>query len=277
MTDDAPLISVLTRTYDRRELFKGAAASVLAQTWPNVEYVVVNDGGESVGDLLEPHQERMKVVYLEPGRLGRCAAGNVGLAAATGEYIAYLDDDDAFEPGHLEVLVRALMASPLKVAYSDAWCVEMTRPESSGPWVEKSRNILYSEEFSKIKLLQKAYIHIVTFMHHREVYDRLGGFDESLEVLEDWDMFFRYAQDYDFLHVKEPTARFEIRDDESNAINRYRKEFVETRSRLFMKYSHMAVSELVGQVEAGMLEVQSLANRIKELEAQVRHLKGGGP
>jgi hypothetical protein len=153
----------------------------------------------------------------------------------------------------------------------------MTSPVESGPWQETSRSIPYSEEFSKIKLLQKAYIHIVTFVHHREVYERLGGFDEDLEVLEDWDMFFRYAQDYDFLHVRQPTARFEIRDDESNAINRYRKEFVETRSRLFMKYSHMAVSELVGQVEAGMLEVQKLAIRIEQLEAQVRDLGGSGP
>ena len=271
-----PLISVLTRTYNRRELFAAAAASVYDQSYPHVEYVVVNDGGKSVEDILEPYQERLQIVYLEPGRVGRCRAGNVGLEAASGTWFAYLDDDDCFEPWHLETLLMALEGRQMKVGYSDAWQVDLTRDET-GAWKEVGRTVPYSEDFDRLKLFQKAFIHIVTFMHHREVFDRLGGFDESLEVLEDWDLFFRYAQDYDFLHVPKVTARFHVRDDQSNAITMYRKEFVETRARLFAKYSNIAFRELMALVEAGRAEVGRLQTRIEALEEEMRHLRGTSP
>jgi len=99
-------------------------------------------------------------------------------------------------------------------------------PMPLGDYTPLRRGRARPEDFDRLLLFQRAFIHLVTFMHHREAYERLGGFDESLEVLEDWDLFFRYSQDYDFLHVKETTARFHVRDDQSNAITKLREEFV---------------------------------------------------
>jgi hypothetical protein len=110
-------------------------------------------------------------------------------------------------------------------------------------------------------------------MHHRSCFEQLGGFDPRLEVLEDWDMFFRFAQDHEFHHIKETTALFRIRDDQSNAVTAMRKEFVETRAALFSRYSHIAFPDLLNQLERGVGEIASLHQRIAELMRRVEDLE----
>ena len=273
---EAALVSVITRTLNRPELLAEAGAAVAAQTWPRVEWVVVNDGGDDVAGVVDPLRDRLEIVYLEPGRVGRCRAGNLALEASTGSWIAWLDDDDLYEPEHLAGLMRAIEGTTFKVAYSDAWRIDTTRG-ADGNWRETDRSVPYSEDFSRIMLFRRAYIHLSTILYHRECYERLGGFDESLEVLEDWDLFFRYAQDYDFLHVSEVTAAFRIRDDETNAVTALREEFVETRTRLFARYIHVAFPELLQVLDHGQEELGALGRRVEELEDQVRRLKGSSP
>lgn len=263
-----PLVSVITRTRNRPELLAEAVASVAAQTWPNVEHVIVNDGGCSVEHVLAPYRATRRIVLLEPDAVGRCKAGNLGLAAASGEWISWLDDDDLYYPQHLATLVPRLIASGLRVGYTDPHCIRQQRDAATGAWIEASRSVPFSRDFSRIMLVRETYIHLVTFMHHRECTALVGGFDEGLEVLEDLDLFFRMAQNWDFQHIAEVTAAFRIRDDQSNAVTALRKEFVETRTKLFQRYIHIAFAELLGQVDLGQALIGDLRTRVAALEAQ---------
>lgn len=265
-------VSVITRTRNRREMLREAAASVAAQDYRPVELVVVNDGGAGVADILDPLRSSLDVVLVESASAGRCRAGNLGLEASSGTWIAWLDDDDVYLPRHLSTLRRALDASGAKVAYTDAYRVEQIRSPSGG-WVESARSVPWSEDFSRVMMFRQSYIHLVTVMHHRECFLRLGGFDPRLEVLEDWDMFFRFAQDYDFHHVKATTAEFRIRDDGTNAVTAMRREFAETRTLLFSRYAHLAMPEILNQLERGVGEIASLHARIAAIEERMRRME----
>ena len=106
---NAPLVSVIIPTYNRRQWLGGALESVLAQTHRNFEILVVNDGGADVGPVIETLNAagRIRLINL-PQKQGISAARNAGIRAAKGIYIAYLDDDDIFLPNHLKTLVEQL-------------------------------------------------------------------------------------------------------------------------------------------------------------------------
>ena len=115
----------LVRTMGRPELGR-AIASVLGQSWPNVEIVMVVANPEFFPRTEFAHPG-IKIV--KPGiPLLRPAAGNAGLEAATGEWIGFLDEDDIHEPHHAKTLVEAALASGALFAYGDLIVHEGDKP-----------------------------------------------------------------------------------------------------------------------------------------------------
>src|SRR5262249_8511318 len=151
-----PLVSVIIPTYNRPDRLRRAVESVLGQTHENVEVVVVNDDGVEVEELLAGFAERAKITYLKLGmNRGRSAARHAGRALAPGEFIAYLDDDDWYEPDHLATLVGTLHSSGAAVAYSDA--CRAREVASGGGYVVESVDRPYSNDFDRELLLVTNY------------------------------------------------------------------------------------------------------------------------
>ena len=120
-----PLVSVIVPTLNRPAMLKDALASIAAQTYAPIEIIVVNDAGVDVERVVEQSRFKQRVVYLKhTTNKGLPAARNTGLKAASGDYIAYLDDDDVYYPDHIHTLVSFLLASNYKVAYTDAYQAE---------------------------------------------------------------------------------------------------------------------------------------------------------
>ena len=105
-----PLFSVVIPTRDRPQFVQEAVGSVLAQSVSDFEVIVVNDGGSAVTDL--GNDPRVRIVELPIGG-GPAAARNTGLERAVGEYVAFLDDDDVWLPGRLELAVQGLRSAPV--------------------------------------------------------------------------------------------------------------------------------------------------------------------
>lgn len=105
-------VSVIIPTYNRPEYLRQAVASVLAQTFPDLEVIVVDDGsgGETAAMMAAFSDPRVQYIYQE--NAGRSAARNRGMAAARGEFIALLDDDDLYLPHKLAVQVAFLDSHP---------------------------------------------------------------------------------------------------------------------------------------------------------------------
>lgn len=106
MTDSADLVSVVIPTHDRPETIDRAVASVLAQTHPAVEVIVVDDGWRTPARVATK-DERVRVVRQDPAR-GVACARNLGVAQTRGAFVAFLDDDDTFHPHKLATQLASL-------------------------------------------------------------------------------------------------------------------------------------------------------------------------
>jgi len=214
--EPTPLVSVLTRTTPGKTgRLAEAVASIAAQTYSNIQLVVVEDGGntaQSFMDEVRSYGLLSEVTYLPLPKMGRCAAGNAALAAARGELLCFLDDDDLFYADHLEVLVDAWQKRPeLGAVYSLAYQVrtEVISPE---PWIyrEIEHSLLYRQPFNRYVMWHHNYLPIQTVLFQRSLYEAYGGFDPDLENLEDWNLWVRYCLHHDFEMVHKVTSLYRV-------------------------------------------------------------------
>ena len=193
-----PLVSVIIRSMNRPTL-ADAIASVAAQTYPNIEVVVINATGYAHALPNFPAQ-RLKLSLVdaldEQGqrqRLGRSAAANQGLAAAQGDLLLFLDDDDLLGSTQLEQLVTALLTHSTAAA---AYCgVRVEGPD--GQWVRD-----YDLPWQAQRLRGANFLPIHSVLFRRADVKALGAhFDEDLPVLEDWDFWCQLSREKEFIHV----------------------------------------------------------------------------
>ena len=226
---DLPLVSIIIRTYAGRLGFlREAVASVVNQTYPNFELIVIEDGetGFAASYVREcAAKTDFAIHYLTSPKAGRCRAGNAGLAAARGRYIGFLDDDDYFFADHAETLMAQLLDSPrYAAAYAAAWEIA-TQVHSMLPLVyeELTHRTIYRQQFCRGLLWQHNYIPIQAILFDQRLYERHGGFDESLELLEDWNLWTRYSLDAEFVFVDKTTSGYRVPADASQQRERARK------------------------------------------------------
>lgn len=193
---------MVVRTRDRQELLSEALASIQAQTYRPLEVVVVNDGGGPVDAVLATVEAGVSVVKVEhPEPRGRAAALNAGVAAATGAWVAFLDDDDLFLPQHLALLQATASAKNARVAYAGCRLVPLDGGEEE----------VFATPFHRDLLAVANFIPICAVLVDRSVLLEVGGFDESLPYLEDWDMWLRLAERHDFAFCPEVTSIYRVR------------------------------------------------------------------
>ena len=216
----SPLISVTLPTRNRPTEFRRAVETVLRQTYDNLELVVV-DGSEDeyvseVLDELEP-QIPTKIKH-ETGTQGVSAARNIGIRAAEGSYIAFLDDDDEWESSKIAKQVRVLEQSEEAGAcYTgnrklgpDGKTRAVSTPDAEG---DITRQLLFGSLFGTFSAL----------VIDRELVDEVGFLDESLRAREDWDYYLRLSRVTEFRAVTEPlvikhTGDYEQLSDDFEAI-----------------------------------------------------------
>jgi glycosyltransferase involved in cell wall biosynthesis len=185
-----PTCSVVIPAYNVERYVAEALESVLAQTYQDVEIVVVNDGStDGTAGVIDRYRDR--VVYVEQANRGLAGARNAGLAVASGGLIALLDADDVWLPERLE-RCAALFAERPEVGFltTDAWLLDDEIP---------TQKLFYGDflprEFPEDTLLARMIqdnVFFVSVLARRELYDRHGSFDESLRRSEDYDMWLRF-------------------------------------------------------------------------------------
>jgi LmbE family N-acetylglucosaminyl deacetylase/glycosyltransferase involved in cell wall biosynthesis len=220
-TLESPLVSVIVRTRNRPQLLRECLGSIAAQTYRNIEVVLVNDGGESVEHVLaefSPFLRISPIVHSKP--IGRPGALNAGITQAKGEFIAYLDDDDVYYPDHIEALVRLLREGHYQVGYTDVCSVYQRMDLDLGRYTTTETRLQYVKDFDPDSLLFGNYIPINAVMHTRKALDVVGSFDGEMEVLEDWELWIRMSRLYRFGHIAKCTAEYRIRNDSTNVTQR---------------------------------------------------------
>jgi glycosyltransferase involved in cell wall biosynthesis len=227
-----PRATVVVPTHNRPALLGRALDSLAAQSYQDFEVVVVNDGGLHVDEVLAVDRGlHLRLIEHEVNR-GRSAARNTGIAAAEGELLAVLDDDDRFYPHHLETTVGALSKfGPGHAVYTHA--VQVVESED-GAVIE--RKVTGAQEFSHDLLLVTNYICAICALVPTEVLLDLHGFDTSLDVLEDWELWLRVAGRLTWHHVEVPTAEYRIRQGRRNSTTREFFRFHTALERVYEKH-----------------------------------------
>lgn len=190
---DIPQVSVIIPCYNREKYIAATIESVLAQTWPNIELIVVDDGcTDGSRAILESYGKRL-ILLEHPGRInrGQSAAINLGLRHCRGEYVAILDSDDMFAPDKIQKQVSFLLENPqIGLVYSN------------GHAIDENGNILYEfydknhkETSDPSKVLMNCYFLLPNnSLVRKEVFELAGEFDEKLRTAQDHDMAIRIAE-----------------------------------------------------------------------------------
>lgn len=183
-------VSVVIPTYKRSEFLRRALDSVLNQTWPDVEAVIVDDNGES-SPFRESTQKMLDEHYSSDPRvlrvcnarnMGGALARNEGIAAATGEYITFLDDDDIFLPEKIATQVGAMVENGWEMSFMDC---DIRNQEDV--LVDQRRHPVDTHPKNEDLLVR----HLVdpltptdTYMYRADALRRIGGFDDVLTAQE---------------------------------------------------------------------------------------------
>lgn len=199
-----PLISVIIPTVRRPQRLWRALASVAAQTYPQVEAVVVNDGGLDAGALVDRYRAEFRrparYVNLHPNR-GLAGARNAGILAAVGTWIALLDDDDRFLPDHLARLALALRNDPTAaLAYDDVLiAIEDGGEDDVPPHIIGTCR--FGRPYERAVFDQDDFIPPSAMLFRRAAWLAAGQFDTVIPMCEDWDFLLRLRAHGAFAYV----------------------------------------------------------------------------
>jgi GT2 family glycosyltransferase len=291
-----PEVSVIVRTRDRPRMLAQALRSLANQTLQDFEVIVVNDGGRDVSVVLEAVSPFLDVRQLiHPVSRGRAAALNAGIAAARGRCLAYLDDDDVVYPTHLETLLASVVQSGADVVYAKANQVLCWSDMQQDTVVERVQFPL--RRFKVAMLLVHNKIPIMSLMHTAACLDKVGRFDEKVDIYEDWDFLIRLSQCCSFHHIPRVTSEYRFRfgefgQDGANTLRRrqhairaqrliYQRYPVTDPARLMLRTAALAVMKRdmrrvesimrsdIGEMHKQLLVTAYLA-RFPDMDAQAR-------
>ncbi len=212
---DGPLVSVIVPTMNRRASLSAALASIVNQTYPRLEIIVVNDGGPSLERGSLETKRTLRVVEYSENR-GVSRAVNAGIAESRGKYIAILADDDLFCPDHLTTLVDSLERSGGDVAHAIELGQHLEQ-RASGDFSVIGYSLIAGQPATPSTLQTCNVIGGPSILFTRAAFDKVGGFDERAGHLMDFEMWLRMSLTYDFIHVDRVTAMMTMRDDASQA------------------------------------------------------------
>lgn len=201
-TDDGrsmPLVSVVMPTFNRAMLFERALRSVLGQTYGNLEIIVVDDASsDNTADVVKAAQDDRIRYFRHDTNRGGSAARNTGIRAARGEYIAFLDDDDEWEPLKTEEQLKVLEGQDYDAVLctSDEHGARLSKFDGKKTvGIEDLRRGRFTAGGTGVLMARAKVIQETMF-------------DESLPRYQDWDVFIRIGQKYRIGYLNKPFVRY---------------------------------------------------------------------
>lgn len=207
-----PRVSIIVPTYNRSTYIVRAIRSIQPQSFSDFEIIVVDDNSTDdtrkvVAELssADPRIHRIKHTVNK----GSQAARNSGIAAAQGEWIAFLDSDDEWLPRSLELRLMEAERRGVKVVHSDCYIEYAASHTRVLFGIKPLSGMVYKE------ILKAPGPVFPTMLLHASTLKEIGDLDESIVSYQEWDTFIRLAKIYEFGFVKEPTFIYHRHTDET--------------------------------------------------------------
>jgi GT2 family glycosyltransferase len=210
---ETPLASIIVRTCQRPDTLRETLISLRNQTYKNLEIVIVEDGPSESEEMIRTEFSDLNTVYRSTEtRQGRSFAGNLGMSTAKGKYLNFLDDDDLFFADHVENLINEFQINiGFKLIYTNAFETAIdVQSKSPYKYTVGKCEVVHARWFNLATLCAQNYIPIQTIMFEKAVFDDMGGFDESLDFLEDWNLWVKYASKYPFKYIAKTTSLYRV-------------------------------------------------------------------
>jgi len=243
------LVSVVTPSYNQTRYVREAIESVRAQTYPQVEHVVVDAGStDGTVDVLAEYDGLRWIS--EPDR-GQSHALNKGFALASGDVFGWLNADDAYEPTAIEDAVAALEGSGAALVYAD-----VTRVNDDGVNPRRIRSRPSFDLWTELNLGCGIYSPAVFFT--REALESVGGVDESLHLTMDYDLWLRIGKRFPVRHVDAVWAVQRIHPEAKTVV----EDFWPERLAVSRRHGGRLVSPLLIRRHVRSPRAQRIAGRI---------------
>jgi glycosyltransferase involved in cell wall biosynthesis len=191
---DLPLVTVVTPSYNQGRFIAATIESVLAQDYPNVEYIIVD--GASTDETAEVVARYAgHLTFISERDRGQSEAINKGFRRARGEIVAWLNSDDIFLPGAISAAVSALRERPAAAAvYGEGYQID-----EDGNTISR---FAVTQKFNLWKLLNLSdYILQQTVFFRRSIFEQIGWIDEDLHYGMDWDILIRIGLQAPLVYV----------------------------------------------------------------------------
>jgi len=199
MAESTPTVSVIIPTYNRASFVREAIESVLSQTHAELKLIVVDDGSQdSTYDVISSIDDS-RICYLRQERRGVSAARNLGVSRSNANFISFLDSDDLWLPEKLKVQLEFFRTHP-----EESIC------QTEELWIRRGRRVNPRAKHRKHsgwifrECLSLCIVSPSAVMIRRDVFDRLGGFDEELPACEDYDLWLRASLRYPIHTLPDP-------------------------------------------------------------------------
>ena len=230
MINSSPLVSVVIPCYNHQYYVEKSLKSVIAQTYKNIEIIVIDDGSKDNSvKVLKELQKNNKFILECQENMGVCNTLNRAIGMSNGKYIAILASDDYWDLTKIEKQVKVLETSK-----NSEFCFTQALEFDSN--TDKNMRIFPKNPLSGNVLnsvFVRQHVPAGSMMFSKNLFDKLSGFDESLKE-EDWDFVIRSAANTNFTSIKEPL--FFYRSHESNIMKkRGRKEILKQKILLLTK------------------------------------------
>lgn len=205
-----PAFSIIVPTYNRAKLVVRTIHNILGQQYQNFEIIIVDDGStdntkEEIYNHFAPEIKSKKIKYFLKKHAGVCKARNFGLSHAKNDWIAYADSDNLLFPVFFNTFAQNIIQFK---KYKTFYCMART-----------FTGVQMGKEFDYQNLLSANYIDLGTFVHHKDIYKDLGGFDENMTRLVDWDLIARYTKKYKPWYIKKTCMLYNDTDNHTRITN----------------------------------------------------------
>ena len=206
-------VSVVLPTYNRAHTVRTAIDSVLAQSYEDFELIVVDDGSTDDTPTVVSDVSDHRVQYLRfPENRGANVARNAGIRAADGQYIAFQDSDDVWRPRKLELQVRTFERAPedVGVVYTGYYRVS----DGDRQYGPRGKETLSGDVHEEMLKGNGWFIPTAVAAVRQACFDAVGLFDERLQRLQDWEMWLRLSERYEFELVNKPLLEKPMEQDD---------------------------------------------------------------